>query len=312
MLRIPYQSEDFPPSSIPNEIDELLVTWDEILWAAVTVGRPNLYNIFQFGDASQYEAIFRWSMVRMALEQSSPTSYRLRRTDAAKALDPTEKGAINYFLGMTICKLFASRFLNTPWLLHLDIFRSQLQTILNSRSRPDLIGKANSEDRWHAFECKGRLSLPNNIAKQKAKAQAERVVSVSGIPCTLHVGAITHFKHDVLQFYWRDPTRDSANELRLPFNPDIWRYYFAPVLEIISQEYPETARSSENMEVRLDGPDLTVGVHGAVANLLLTEKWKEAQSEATLHAALFSKEGYQADGLMIKAGDSWLKPFEKA
>ena len=78
----------------------------QYLWAALTLGRPNLNFVFRHGQASQYEALFRLSLVRMALEQR-PAGSRLRRTSAFKALDPTEKGAVNYFVGMTFCKLFA-------------------------------------------------------------------------------------------------------------------------------------------------------------------------------------------------------------
>lgn len=47
---------------------------------------------------------------------------------------------MNYFLGMTFCKLFAAKLLNTPWLLHLDVFRPTLNPVLSGRSRPDLVG----------------------------------------------------------------------------------------------------------------------------------------------------------------------------
>ena len=109
MLKIPYETETFPPGTVANGTAELPVTWDDILWAAVTVGRPNRQYVFRHGVASMYEALFRWSLVRMALEQSGPRASRLRRTMAARTLDPSEKGAVNYFLGMTFCKLFAMR-----------------------------------------------------------------------------------------------------------------------------------------------------------------------------------------------------------
>lgn len=155
MLRIQCESSMFPSGSIPNGGRQIEVTWDDILWAAVTVGRPNRNYVFRHGDASRYEALFRWSLIRMALEQSG---HRLRRTNAARTLDPSEKGAVNYFLGMTFCKLFAAKLLNTPWLLHLDVFGPQLNPILTSRSRPDLVGMEHGASRWHAFECKGRTS----------------------------------------------------------------------------------------------------------------------------------------------------------
>ncbi len=113
-LSIAYETESFPLETIRNGKAELPVTWDDVLWAAITVGRPDRYYVFRHGDASMYEAVFRWSLVRMALEQRGFSAYRLRRTIAAKTLDPTEKGAVNYFLGMIFCKLFAARLLNTP------------------------------------------------------------------------------------------------------------------------------------------------------------------------------------------------------
>ena len=76
---------------------ELAVTWDEVIWAALTIGRPSTHHVFQHGASSRYEAIFRLSLVRMALEQYGPTAKRLRRTEAYKGLDPTEKGAVRRY-----------------------------------------------------------------------------------------------------------------------------------------------------------------------------------------------------------------------
>ena len=131
-------------------------------------------------------------------------------------MDPTEKGAVNYFVGMAVCKLFASRLLNTPWLLHLDLFREQLNpSVLYGRSRPDLVGE-DSSGAWYAFECKGRSSVPSTDDRRKAKAQAQRLVRVNSTDCSLHVGAISYFRQDELEFHWRDPGPEEAKKLR-PF-----------------------------------------------------------------------------------------------
>lgn len=157
MLQIDFQSEDFPtPSPVANGFDSLQTTWDDLLWAAITVGRPNRFFVFRYGIASQYEALFRISALRMTLEQSSPTARRLRRTQAAKSLDPSEKGAVNYFLGLSLCKLFADARLDAPWLLHLDVFRPQLNPVLSGRSRPDLVGQTTAGT-WVGLESKGRV-----------------------------------------------------------------------------------------------------------------------------------------------------------
>jgi hypothetical protein len=122
-LFLDYESEDFPTASLPNGQLRLGVTWDDVLWAAITVGRPDVFHVFRHGNASAYEAIFRWSMVRMALHQRGAHGQKLVRTDLFKQMDPTEKGAVNYFIGLLTCKLFASRLLDAPWTLHLDVFR---------------------------------------------------------------------------------------------------------------------------------------------------------------------------------------------
>src|SRR5882757_5639345 len=101
-MDIEFISEGFPnPGPVTNGTDTLSVTWDDLLWAAITVGRPSRHFIFRHGVSSLYEALFRASALRMTLEQISPVARRLRRTAAAKSLDPSEKGAVNYFLGLT-------------------------------------------------------------------------------------------------------------------------------------------------------------------------------------------------------------------
>lgn len=311
MLRIPYDTDAFPTGTVANGHAELSVTWDDILWAAVTVGRPNRHYVFRHGAASMYEALFRWSLVRMALEQSGSHGYRLRRTTAASTLDPTEKGAVNYFLGMTFCKLFAAKLLNTPWLLHLDVFRPMLNPVLTGRSRPDLVGQVRGLTRWHAFECKGRVSPPDATAKSKAKAQAQRLVSVKGTPCTLHVGALTYFRGESLHFYWRDPTPRNEKGIDVPMSGDAWLYYYAPMVEAIRMSDPDALSSDQNLLVAVDGADLRVGVHRAISRYLVDRQWERAQQAANEAAASIESEGYQPDGLKVVAGESWLRRFSE-
>jgi len=227
-LCIDYQSRAFP-ASYTFRSGTLSTSWDELLWAAITLGRPSTYHVFRHGQASFHEAIFRLSLIRMAVEQNR--SGYVRRTNAFAALDPSEKGMVSYFLGMTLCKLFASRLLLTPWLLHLDVFRPVLNPVTLGRSRPDLVGE-DVGGNWHGFESKGRSSVPSSADKAKAKAQAQRLVSVNGLNCSLHVGSFAFFRSDVLEFYWRDPEPDSRDAIALPGPEGEWRYYFEPALSL--------------------------------------------------------------------------------
>ena len=304
-LQIRYTSRDFPSGMVPGS-GSLQTDWDDLLWAAVTVGRPNTAYVFRHGQASLYEAVFRLSLVRMALEQRRWNS-SFCRTGAFKGLDPTEKGAVSYFLGMAVCKLFASRLLNTPWILHLDLFREQLSpTVLSGRSRPDLVGE-DGTGAWHAFECKGRSSVPDGDTKRKAKDQAQRLVRIDSTDCSLHVGAISFFRQDELEFHWRDPEPDEAEklepfEVRLP--DDAWRHYYEPALALTTDS--DTVAPSEDR----DAVDIDVEIHGAIHELLSEHAWAAARSRAREIESHLLKDGFHADGVKVEAGESWRRERE--
>ncbi len=313
-LQISYESQDFPANQGVTRWGQLQITWDDVLWAAITLGRPNLHYVFKHGSASGYEAIFRWSLVRMALEQSGLYGRRFQRTAAFKSLDPTEKGAINYFLGMVVCKLFASQLLNTPWLLHLDVFQDQLNPrILTSRSRPDLVGQSTTSGAWYSFECKARANTPGAKEKTKAKEQAQRLVSVDGQRCALHIGAITYFKNDILHYYWRDPEPDgpkglSPIELKMP---DVaWRDYYEPVAELIRPHTEQLADpDGEPRTARIEEADIEVGAAPEILPLLLDRTWQDLRSVTSAAAGTLRERGYRPDGLIVRSGPSWRQPF---
>lgn len=307
-LEIPYRSEMFP-SSCGVGSGTLSFAWSDLLWAAITIGRPNTAYVFKHGNASFHEALFRLSLVRMAVEQV-PFRSHLHRTDAFRALDPTEKGAVSYFLGMAVCKLFSSRLLGTPWLLHLDVFRDQLNPVtLGGRSRPDLVGQ-NTTGAWHAFETKGRSSPPSFADKKKAKEQAERLVSVDGTNCSLQVGSLAFFGGDgELEFYWRDPVPEEPGELEpieINVSDEDWSNYYAAPLALASEP------KGDFLSAQTQGIDLTVEIHPKVRVLLLQGQWGAARSLAIEFRQQLEAEGFHPDGLRVVAGESWQRRFTRA
>ncbi len=299
-LRIDYRSRAFP-SSYGFRSGTLSSSWDEVLWAAITLGRPSTYHVFRHGEASFHEAIFRLALIRMAVEQD--WNGYLHRTDSFAWLDPTEKGMVSYFLGMTLCKVFASRLLLTHWLLHLDVFRPALNPVILGRSRPDLVGEDISGN-WNAFESKGRSSVPSSADKAKAKAQAQRLVSVNGRNCSLHVGSFAFFRSDVLEFYWRDPEPGSRDAIDVPRPETEWRYYYEPALSLASDT------DSEPMATERELADVRIEIHPEVRRLLLEGQWSQARHLAIEQRLLFISEGYQPDGIKLTAGESWTRPYE--
>jgi hypothetical protein len=306
-LRIPHISEAFPLGTVPNGSDELSVTWDEILWAALTLGRPSTHHVFQHGAASMYEAIFRISLVRMALEQYGPRATRLRRTSAFKSLDPTEKGAVSYFLGMVFCKVFASRLLSTPWLLHLDIYKTTFSGSALGRSRPDLFGQQSGTGAWHAFETKGRASKPSAADRTKAKLQARRLLSVGGIPCSLRVGTFTYFAEDALRFQWIDPPRGENRSIDVPEIGGNWRYYYEPVRSLWRGDITASKSGPDELLIALPEFDLKIRVHPLLVPLFLLRVWERVQPQMLRSYETLVADGYQPDGLKVECGPTWVE-----
>jgi hypothetical protein len=312
-LKILCESVAFPAVVLPNAKVDVSVTWNDLLSAALTVGRPNRLLPPSVGSPAWYEGIFRISLVRMSIEQRGATGVRFRRTQTAKTLDPTEKGSVNYFLGMIFCKMFATLRLNTPWLLHLDVYRPMLDVVLSGRSRPDLIGMTASGD-WLAFECKGRLSRPGAKAKAAAKTQAQRVVSVGGTPCLLNVGAITFFRDNVVEFFWADPTpRRRRSELKLPDPGELWRHYYEPAAQLALPElsYRAPGELSEIQRL-LEELDITVSVHPVLVEPITRGDWRETIEVARGRRDLMLSQGYRPDGIRVRAGPSWSAPLPES
>ena len=313
MPSIDYKSEQFPNKYAANMSQSLAVTWGDVLWSALTIGRPSIHHVFRHGESSYYEAIFRLSLVRLALEQSDKFNGPFQKTQAFKNLDPTEKGSISYFLGMTICKLFSSKLLNTNWLLHLDVFASQLNpTIKIGRSRPDLVGLESYSQYWHAFECKGRSSEPDSEVKRKAKQQADRLVSVNSSKCRLHIGSISYFKKDMLHYFWRDPEpegEDKLDPIKLNLPKDAWKNYYCYIISLfIEAKNKERVENQGNSAIAyIDEADIKISIYQEVLDFLLDEDWLGAHEKAAKSAVAEKLIGFWPDGLLVEAGPSWDK-----
>lgn len=295
-MQILYVSDAFPEEYAVPTRARLDTTWDEILWAALTIGRPSTYHVFRYGPVSFHEAIFRLSLIRMALEEDWRGN--LAKTPVFTALDPTEKGMVSYFLGMTFTKLFASRLLSTPWLLHLDVFAPFLNPSLLGRSRPDLVGQSLGGE-WYAFESKGRSGAPSHQERLKAKRQAQRLVSIGGSPTVLHVGSFAFFREGILQFYWVDPEPEKPNPIAVPEPDQEWGYYYEYALSLARG--PFDGASAEE----LAAADVYVDIHPKIRALLENGEFRQARNVATQLSSTLQLEQYQPDGLRVIAGESW-------
>ena len=299
-LRIDYGSGAFPPGCmVKSGTGTLKTSWSKLLWAAITVGKPNKWYILEHGLVSVFHTVSRLCHIRMALVRGFD-GYLWRRP-TLKLMDPDGKRMVSHDLGITLCKLFASERLCTPWLLNLNVFRPNLNPQYKGSRRPDFVGKERIDRRscvvrpiWHVFESKGRSDAPSPKEKEKAKEQASSLVFVNHDPCVLHVASFAYFKSEKLYFHWFDPEPDGEDFIELP-DPDLeWQHYYGPALQL--------ARDTDAISLILD---IKVKIHPKIRSLLDEGRWKRAHEEAEERHGIFLEEGYQEDGLRVIPGPSW-------
>lgn len=220
---IPFTSTGFTPAlSTSFRVDEL-----DIFWAALTVGRPNRYQVYRHGQFSIDEATFRLAVVRANLQLETRTS-GLLHSSAFRALDPTEKGWTNFSLGMLFAKIFAAKYLDAPWLIHFKWFATHYPvTMHNGGSTPDFIGFSPASGDYHVLEAKGRSGGLSNPVLASAKDQARMPIRVHGqVPAT-RVGTLLYrVATDRLAFACADPDELEGEPIKLKETLGTWQQYY--------------------------------------------------------------------------------------
>ena len=113
MPKIAYKASGFSaPFTSVNGASDLNVSWQFLVWSAITVGRAELFDVTRYGEFSLFEIVYRTAILYANLYVDGTD--RLRQSAAYRGLDPSEKGAISYFLGMTMTKAFAEARLRVP------------------------------------------------------------------------------------------------------------------------------------------------------------------------------------------------------
>jgi len=303
LLRISLSTRNFPPQAgVANADGELELTWAELVWAAVSVGRGTLSHLHQHGIFSMFEIVYRIAMIYANLLESA--SGRVVRSSAYEGLDPSEKSAISYFLGLALTKAFVAKRLDVPWLMHVDVYRQQfgLQMIPYG-GRPDLFGRSVSGD-WIVAESKGRTNWHDSGALERAKTQAQQVTSIAGVAPALRMGLVTSFTNGWLSLFVDDPP---TSRTRKPLNykisdVELKAAYYAPFRALLeaNSRRREDIRGRRIDIVRLDSSDLEVGI----VEELGADKNPELPLVGSPQFAGDS-EFLGIDGIFVRLGSSW-------
>src|SRR6266853_826968 len=242
MPSVEFRAMGFQAASLNANRPADAVTWDDVFKAAITVGHRDEAALRQFGAASWFEALSRFFRIRMALTDGSWG--QIQPTDLFHKMDPSEKGMVSYYLGLTFCKLYAERHLRVPWLMHHDVYRMYLGSSLVGTVRPDLVGLSVNKD-WAVFEAKGRRRRPSANDRTKAKTQARSLPFVQMASVTLAVTSWTCIYKNRLRVLWDDPPpleeADSGSSLNLTVE-DMLKHYYKPLLVLHTLTGPGSAQ----------------------------------------------------------------------
>lgn len=225
MPRIRYHASNFSPRYGPtlSGAHDLSVTWSELVWAAITVGKPGLAYLLSHGMHSVSDMIVRSHTVYANLRQSY--SY-FEKSALYEDLDPTEKGAASYFLGMMATKIICSRLLDTPHVFHLSMLKALGgKAVLHTKSQPDLIGRDRAGN-WVVAEAKGRTNGFSAGAMSKAKLQTRQLRKINGTYPSLRVGIQAYFSPE-LNFAVSDPDEydEGAADIEFDLRVALHDYY---------------------------------------------------------------------------------------
>lgn len=234
------------------------------------------------------------------------------RSTLYDSLDPSEKGATSYFLGMAMAKLFAAKLFGTPWLFHVSQATSGGASIVfnrGSKSQPDLIGQ-NSDGNWIVVEAKGRTNSLDSKALEKAKLQTEMIRTINGSAPSLRVALQAYFDEQ-LRVRMDDPTdaKLEALDVKLDLDAALTKYY--AVATAISTRNPATerVRGQEFMTHVDNDSGVTVGLQTSIWESVKAGKFQDIrQNNDLLDQRVTEDDGASTiypDGLLVRLDARW-------
>lgn len=312
-MEISYNSHNFPIHMGANfrGINQLQFTVQELMWSAITVGRANFMDVISHGVYSEYEILYRASILVANIAQNGTT---LVKSSAYVSLDPSEKSAVSYFLGLTFTKLLSSKLLAMPWLLHIDVYRNQFARTGNasgygsSRSRPDLIG-LDRRRRWIVMESKGRTNKMENTLLAAAKTQTQNLRRIGIDFPSLRIAVVTHFINGELIVDWQDP--EGYNELHFDIETTREEYmslYYRQVFNVLQQN---TRTEFEDFYTyTFEAVQLTIGLDKNIYRAYESNQLENILPAKNISYEQFSTVASQnfyagPDGILVGLGNNW-------
>jgi hypothetical protein len=271
---IPYQASDFPPPSRLNRDHEIVVSWNEVLAAVVTVGKARR-DILRNGRHSFAELIHRASCMQAYFDRDD--DQRLVLTKTHRQLDPSEKGVVSFYTGMTFAKLYADKVLGIPWMMHISRYQSAWSVAYGANTnRPDLFG-CNAAGDWAVAEAKGRSRVTTKLLA-KMKNQKSAVASIDGAVPMYRYGAATRFERNRLALRVVDPPAGPTAQ-DIPLDPAAWLLdYYRPIVNLLDEL--DAQYEGDAYVARLPGTDLEIGATEGLVSTVRENRQRDFQRPA--------------------------------
>lgn len=251
-MKIPYKAFGFIP---PLAASSLNVSWAEIVWAAVTYGKSSSCYYLKHPGHSRAEKKYRTYLLYTCLKKNGQA---IAKSSLYEGMDPTEKAAASYFLGMTLTKLFAARLLGAPLLWHVTT-SSQAISYSPGKSRPDLIGCCQSISDWIVAEAKGRSGPLDGPALSRAKTQSQMITTINGVAPKHRFGSQSYFAPNLCMAMDDPPAEIEAFPIEIDVNQALAEYY-SIVSELITSGTEETILGVEYITTQDADLGVTVGL----------------------------------------------------
>lgn len=294
-----------------------------LVWAATTIGTTPFGPRLHAGRALEVQ--WRSAMMRASIE---PRPVHYRRSDRYARLDPSEKGAVSFFLGQAQAKVFAHDFFRVSRFVHYDAYLAY-HGRSRRRTRPDFVGFC-GQHLAIAAEAKGRSQSFDDSLITNAKKQAVSLPGIAGYPTPTTYVHVAYFDRDRWCAYLEDPPRSRRKE---EVNPaDLTLAYYLPIVNAIRTREPRTSMLQDAMGSYLRAyfaeVDMHLSVRADIAALVPTDEAaaREAAVDRTAgllyelvlgldeewldqHMGTASQDDGQrflgGDGVAIELGPSW-------
>lgn len=242
MPDVRYFLHDFPASTGSPRAGTLKVSQADLIRAAATIG------VTPFGrNANRAPTVvdMLWRST-MAWANLVPRHNHWERSESYRHMNPTEKGAVSYFLGQVQAKLAAEQIFGISTFAHYESYLEALGRRTNS-SRPDFIGFDSLARTFVTVEAKGRFGKhPADHFVRTAKRQAQSVGLATTSATDYVYAQVAHFETGQWAADLHDPPIVGT-----PTVPDRTAVAFAhywPSVSAINLRQSRSEEITENMD----------------------------------------------------------------